>query len=114
MTQTNDKLKEALLKIEEATDLYQEIVNQLKGNEQEELLSKKTVKTLKILINEKQKVLDPSVEFEDIASIGQEHLIPQGHCVTTYYIRSPLQSHITYQSEPAPLKPWLAYQIVPK
>jgi hypothetical protein len=105
---TNEKLKEVLLKIEEATELYQEILSKL-GRTEEEARSKQFMKSVKVLVHEKKTSLDPSVTFEEIKdNDGLHPPIPSGHMVTTFYHRSPAQANITYQTVPTSLKPWLA------
>jgi hypothetical protein len=108
--QTDQKLREAFQKLEEAINLFEEMLLVTQEQSQEEHTMKK-IGSLKIRVSEKKHLLDPETQFEDIISNSEEirSSIPPGHDVTLFYNRSPFQSTITYQSKPVTTKPWLSY-----
>ncbi|WP_227936860.1 hypothetical protein [Alkalihalobacillus deserti] len=110
MEQTKEKLKEVVQKIEEATELYQEIVKKMGLLDQDKKNPQPSIKTMKVLVNEKRTVLEPSFSFEDINDQStMDAPYPLGHMVTSFYYRSPIQPNPAYQTEPVSLKPWLAH-----
>ena len=111
MEPTNVKLEEVIQKIEEATALYHEIIKDMEFVNQNKEQSLPLSKSLKVLVNEKRIVLDPSLKFEDIKDpITLDFPLPSGHTVTSFYYRNPNQSNPSYQTEPVSLRPWLAYR----
>ncbi|GAE37074.1 hypothetical protein [Halalkalibacter akibai] len=112
MERTNEQLQEALLKVEEATHIYKQLLEKLQVKE-ENNIQNQSLKSLKVLVNAKQTILNPSITFEDIGENSVlEQEIPSGHMLTTFYKRSPYQPNVSYLTEPVCLRPWLAYRML--
>ncbi|MFC0557645.1 hypothetical protein [Halalkalibacter alkalisediminis] len=109
--QTNAKLEEVVQMIEEATALYEEIIKKMDLTNQNVENTLPSSKSLRVLVNDKRTVLDPSVKFEDIKDPSPlDSPLPSGHMVTSFYYRNPNQTNPSYQTEPVLLKPWLSYR----
>ncbi|MDT8862755.1 hypothetical protein N0O92_21425 [Alkalihalobacillus sp. MEB130] len=112
MEQTDQQLKKALLKLEEALNHYEDLLATVEETSESRNSNLLSIRSLKVRISEKQRMLDPSTQFEDITENNIEQFtsrIPSGHDVTLFYKRSPFQTSIVYHSEPVNPKPWLSY-----
>ncbi|MFC0469524.1 hypothetical protein ACFFHM_02955 [Halalkalibacter kiskunsagensis] len=114
--QTDQKLKEAFQNLEEAMshfqNLLQTVTEEIESNENSNV--PKTIKSLKVLLNDKRHILDPAIQFEDIVDhtvCDLSSSIPTGHVVTLYYRKHPIRKQTIYHSEPVNLKPWLAFRL---
>ncbi|KHF37772.1 hypothetical protein [Halalkalibacter okhensis] len=111
MEQTNQKLREAIQKLEDAINHYEDLLLVIEEQAPEESNIRR-IKSLKVRISERKQILDPATHFEDSTTsndIGSNVNVPSGHDVTLFYKRSPIQAAITYQSKPVTPKPWLSY-----
>lgn len=99
--------KETKQHLKEAFELFQDAIKQYEKEVHTEESKADSVKTMKIYLKEKQEIIESSQFLSD----NNQTTIPEGHVVTLYYKREPVQKYIHYQSRPVHVRPWLAYPL---
>ncbi|MBP3949502.1 hypothetical protein [Bacillus suaedae] len=93
--------------LKEAFELFQDAVKQYEKEIHSDESNGDSVKTMKIYLKEKQEIIESS----HFLSNNNQTVIPEGHVVTLFYKREPVQQHTHYQSRPVHIRPWLAYPL---
>lgn len=100
------RLQDAFMKLEDVMQHYEKIVkDEDEGTSETKANSTRTLRTIKVLLKQKKQLF-----HDHTLKTSNEHL-PNGHVVSLFYKRSPIESYTYLQTEPIQTKPWLSYQV---